>query len=55
LLQLGNATVERIDPAQNLPRRLDAVLGLLDTVPEDAGLHLLAIEICEEAARAAAE
>ena len=55
LLQLGNAAVERIDPAQNLPRRLDAVLGLLDTVPEDAGLHLLAIEICEEAARAAAE
>ena len=55
LLQLGNAAVERIVPAQNLPRRLDAALGLLDTVPEDAGLHQLAIEICEEAALAAGE
>jgi hypothetical protein len=53
LLQIGNAAAECIEPTQIPTRRLDAVLGLLDTVPEDDGLHRLAIEICHEAAAAA--
>ena len=55
LLQLGSAAVDKIDPTKDPQRRLDAVLGLLDTVPEDDGLHRLAIEICQEAAEAAPE
>ncbi len=53
LLRLGDAAVERIDPAMDPQRRLDVLIGLLDTVPEDDGLHRVAIETCHEAAQAA--
>jgi len=52
LLQLGDAAAERIDPSMAPVRRLDLLLGLLDTVPEDDGLHRVAIETCHEAANA---
>ncbi|MDP7029634.1 MAG: hypothetical protein QF733_05370 [Phycisphaerales bacterium] len=52
LLKLGDAAAERIDPAMDPERRLDALIGLLDTVPEDDGLHRTAIETCHEAAAA---
>lgn len=50
LLSLGEAATEKLNPAHVATRRLEAVLGLLDTLPEDDALHRRAIDICNEAA-----
>ena len=50
LQSLGAVSVEKLNPNHGAARQLEAVLGLLDTLPEDDGLHKLAIELCEAAA-----
>ena len=49
LLELGAAAAARIDPNHIPSRRLEALLGLIDTLPEDEMLHTLAISTCHEA------
>ncbi|MCH2139626.1 MAG: hypothetical protein MK100_01160 [Phycisphaerales bacterium] len=51
LAELGEAARSRIDPAQDILKRVDAVLNLIDTLPEDDGLHKDAIAICREASQ----
>jgi len=46
LAALGKEALGRLDPAHAAPRRLDAVLDLLDTLPEDDGLHKEPIKRC---------
>ncbi|MDP6601081.1 MAG: hypothetical protein QGH76_02150, partial [Phycisphaerales bacterium] len=50
LRSLGEVAVEKLNPAHPASRRLEPMLGLLDTLPEDEGLHRLAIDLCGEAA-----
>jgi len=50
LVSLGEASTEKLNPAHIPSRRLEAILGLLDTLPEDDALHQRAIDICIEAA-----
>ncbi len=50
LLSLGEVAIEKLNPTHIASRRLDALLGLLDTLPEDEALHRLAIDLCAEAA-----
>jgi hypothetical protein len=38
--------VLRLDPKHTADRRLDVVLDLIDTLPEDISLHQTAIELC---------
>jgi hypothetical protein len=49
LLELGATAAARIDPGHAATRRLEGLLGLLDTLPEDDTLHELAIATCHEA------
>jgi hypothetical protein len=46
---LGEAALETIDPAQEVVRRIDALLARLDTVPGDQGLHACLERACLEA------
>lgn len=47
---LGEVAVEKLNPNHIASRRVEATLGLLDTLPEDELLHRLAIDLCGEAA-----
>jgi len=48
---LGEAAIERIDPGLAVDRRIDALLGALDAIPDYDGLHDALLEACNEAAR----
>ena len=47
--ELGAAAAARIDPNHIPSRRLEALLSLIDTLPEDEMLHNIAISTCNEA------
>ncbi len=47
---LGLAAIEMIDPGLAVDRRIDALLGALDAVPDSDGLHDALLEACNEAA-----
>jgi hypothetical protein len=49
---LGHAAVHSIDPAQAVERRIDALLEMLDAMPEHEGLHQALEEACREAMHA---
>ncbi len=48
---LGDAglTGSHVDSGMDLDRQIDAVLGLLDSVPDHEGLHQVLAEMCREA------
>lgn len=46
---LGQAAIDTIDPEQAIERRIDAILGCLDAVPDHDGLHDILMEACREA------
>lgn len=46
---LAEAAMERIDPAQDVERRIDAILGCLDAVPDSDPLHDMLADACREA------
>lgn len=46
---LADAAMERIDPAQDVERRIDAILGCLDAVPDSDPLHDMLADACREA------
>ena len=48
---IGTAALERIDPADTVERRIDALLGCLDAIPDHDPLHVRMIETLEEASR----
>jgi hypothetical protein len=48
---LGDEAIAEIDPVMELTRRIDAILGRLDAVPEHEKLHQLLCETCREAHR----
>ena len=54
LLELGAAAVASVDPGHAAERRLEQVIGLIDTLPEDDSLHQLGIELCHAAEQEAA-
>jgi hypothetical protein len=45
--QLGDATLGDLDPDLALSRRLDALMDLLDTIPEHTGVHNALIDCCK--------
>jgi hypothetical protein len=49
LQSLGEESVLRLNPKHAADRRLDVVLDLIDTLPEDNSLHQTAIELCRQA------
>ncbi len=46
---LAQAALERINPEQEVERRIDAILGCLDAVPDSDALHDLLAAACQEA------
>ena len=48
---LGDAglTGSHVDAGMDLDRQIDAVLGLLDAVPDHEGLHQVLADMCREA------
>jgi len=46
---LAQAALDRIDPEQEVERRIDAILGCLDAVPDSDDLHDLLGSACKEA------
>jgi len=49
---LGHAAIHSIDPHQAVERRIDALLEMLDAMPEHEGLHQTLEETCREAMHA---
>jgi hypothetical protein len=52
LERLGEAAIESVDPGLDIHRRIEAVLGRLDAVPDHRGLHEFLAETCREALEA---
>lgn len=50
---LGDAALDTIDPEQDVEKRIDALLGRIDAIPDHLELHQCLLEACEEAAKAA--
>lgn len=48
---LGAASRELINPDKSVDRRIEAILGCLDTIPEDDLLHDMLVAACREAAQ----
>ncbi len=46
---LAGAAMDRIDPEQEVERRIDAILGCLDAVPDSDPLHDMLADACREA------
>ena len=46
---LADAAMDRIDPEQDVERRIDAILGCLDAVPDSDALHDMLVDACREA------
>lgn len=46
---LGDAAIQKIDPGQEVQRRIDAITGCLDAIPDHDGLHALLAAACKEA------
>ena len=46
---LSEAALERINPEQEVERRIDAILGCIDAVPYSDALHDLLASACQEA------
>jgi hypothetical protein len=51
MLDLGDWSLQMLDPSLPITRRVDALLQRLDALPEHQGLHEALIEACEEAAQ----
>lgn len=49
LEELGNAAMHAIDPEKAVDRRIEALLEMLDALPEHEGLHQMLEEACREA------
>jgi len=49
LEQLGDFAIESLDPGRATLKRLDALLGRLDAIPEHEGLHQAVAETCRQA------
>ena len=47
---LGQAAIDAIDPGLAITRRIDALLGALDAIPDHDGLHDALLQACNEAA-----
>lgn len=47
---LGQAAIDAVDPGLVVDRRIDALLGALDAVPDHDGLHDALLQACNEAA-----
>lgn len=53
--ELGDAAVDELDPQMATLKRLDALLGRVEAIPDHEGLHHALAETCRIAAREAAE
>ena len=49
LEDLGDATLQTIDPEKTVERRIEALLEMLDAMPEHEGLHQVLEKTCREA------
>lgn len=49
LEDLGDATLQTIDPEKSVERRIEAILEMLDAMPEHEGLHQVLERTCREA------
>ena len=50
LQALGEAALEKIDPTRTVDRRIDALLGCMDALPDSDVVYLQLAEACTEAA-----
>ncbi len=53
--ELGDAALEALDPEMATLKRLDALLGRIEAIPEHEGLHHALADTCRAAEREAAE